>query len=169
MAEFTAQSFMSLFWSYTDDDAAGRDGLDANTLPQIVTLTKGTGAGQCDQVYQRRHTIAEDATLSLNLTTGLHDKLGRSLSYARMKILALKAVWGDSEAIRADLAVAASPLAAWFGDPGFMLPVVAGGGLQFVAPGAIALPVTAGLTDAIELTAVGGDAIVDVVIIGASA
>lgn len=167
--EFTAQAFSSLFWSETDDDLAGRDGLDANTLSLVRVFTRGTGADQADNIYHKRHTILQDSTLSLNLSDGsIHNKLGRSLVYARMKALAISAIW-DSEAIRVDLAVAASPLAAWFDEPGYMLPIVANGGLILVGPGALAFPVTAGLTDAVALTAVGGDAVIDIAILGASA
>lgn len=169
MAEFAVQVNNSVYWNHTDSDLAGRDAVDANSIAYSKTLTRGVGAGQADQVFHRRLVIPSGTMQSLKLSDGsLTDRLGNAVVMDRMKLFQCVSLW-TSDAIACHVGFEASPLAAWFSLPGVYLPLRSDGYLSFGSAGATGFPVTPGVEDSLTFEAVGGDATVDVVIIGASA
>lgn len=169
MAEFSAQINQSIYWNYTDQDAAGRDAVDANTLAYTKTLTRGVGVGQADQVFHKRLVIPSGTMQSLKLSDGsIADRLGNALVMERLKYFEVVSLW-TSDAIACHVGFESSPFASWFAMPGLYLPLRSDGVIVLGSAGATGYPVTAGVEDAITFEAVGGDATIDVAIIGSSA
>lgn len=169
MAELSAQIASSLYWNHTDQDAAGRDSVDANSLAYTKTLTRGSGAGQADQVWHKRLIILSGNTYSINLSDGsIFDRHGSALVLARLKWLGIKSFW-EGTSIRCNVGLESSPFAAWFALTGVYVPLLVDGFFELGSSGAEGYPVTAGEEDTITLEAVGGDVTVDIALLGASA
>jgi|SRR5918993_3027400 hypothetical protein len=60
-------------------------------LQRSVQLSSGTGAGQADRVFTDRRTLAASATEDLDLAGVLLDAFGSTITFARIKGLAIAA------------------------------------------------------------------------------
>lgn len=152
--------------SSTLDLVTSRAPLDYTTA---VSLASGTGANQADRVFADTRTLAASATEDLDLAGVLIDPLGATLTFARVKLVLVKAAAGNVNNVNVTRPASNGvPLFLAAGD-GF--PVRPGGGNLWWSPDATGVAVTAGTGDLLTFTNSGAGTSVtyDIVIIGASA
>jgi hypothetical protein len=141
---------------------------DVNNRTEIE-LTSGTGLGAADMVWSDRRTVAASATDTLDLAASLTGPLGGTLTFARVKLLLVKASSANTHNVVITRPAANGvPL---FSAAGDALAVHPGGLNLWVAPSAAGVVVTAATGDLIDIVNSGAVSSVtyDIVIIGASA
>lgn len=134
-----------------------------------LQLASGVAANQADRMFSDRRTLAPSATEDLDLAGALPDGLGGTAIFARVKILIIKALAANTNALNVTrVATTGFPLFLADGDGLSLRP---GGVLMVAAPDAVAYPVTAATDDTLTFTnsAAGSPVSYDVIIIGASA
>lgn len=141
------------------------------TAPLVYSLQKdlatGTGANQADLLFSDTRTLGPSATEDLDLAGGsLTSPFGATLTFARVKMLLIKAASTNTNDVVVSRAAAGIPL---LGATGDLLPVKPDGGNVWWAPGP-GIVVTPTTADTITITNSAGTTSVtyDVVIIGAS-
>ncbi len=138
-------------------------------ISQNLNFLDGTGAGQVDRMFSDQRSLAASATEDLDLAGSLTDSFGLAVTFARVKLILVRAAAANTNNVNVSRAAANGvPLFLAAGD-GF--PVHPGGAFMWVAPGATGVPVTAGTADLLTFTNGGAGTAVtyDVVILGASA
>lgn len=141
-------------------------------LQFIASLTNGIGAGQADQIFHDRRTIAASANDDLDLAGTLTNAFGQTVTFAKVKAIVVAAaaanvnnvlVGGDATNTFFTYAVAEGD--ALILRPGATFALVAG------SADATGYAVTAGTADLLRLSNSGAGSSVtyDVVIIGTSA
>ncbi len=134
-----------------------------------IDLATGTGADQADLIFSDTRTLTASATEDLDLAGVLTSAFGATLTFARIKLLRVRAAAANTNNVVVSRAAANGvPI---FSAANDAIPVLPGGELWWVAPNAAAIAVTAGTGDLITVTNSAGSTSVtyDVVIIGASA
>jgi len=151
--------------------------LDLSTARDIVAssgeaswdLAFGTAANQANMVWHDQRTLADSATEELDLSGGLTDAFGDSITLARVKAIFIK----TNAASVANLQVggaAANAFINWVGDATDKLIVRgAGGFFMTVGPDATGFAVTAATGDLLKITHDGSDTadiVYDIIVIG---
>lgn len=133
-----------------------------------IDLATGTGLGQADMQWSDTRTLSASGTEDLDLAGSLTGPLGTTLTFARVKLLLVKAAAGNTNDVVLSRAAAGIPLLAATGDA---LPVKPGGLFLWVAPTAAGIVVTPTTADTITVTNSAGTTGVtyDIVVLGASA
>ncbi|MGC5009747.1 hypothetical protein ACLQ2R_03175 [Streptosporangium sp. DT93] len=142
------------------------------SLRQALVLADGAGAGMADRIFHDRRTIAASGSDSLDLAGGLSDPLGVSLSFARLKVLLVRAAAANVNQVLVGGA-ASNAFAAPFGDATDKIKIPPGGTLLLAAGQADATgyAVTASTADLLLIGngGAGSSVTYDIVLIGASA
>jgi len=133
------------------------------------SIANGTGANQADKLFVDSNTLAASGTANLDLAGSLSDAFGASLTFARIKLLAVAAASGNTNDVQ--LTRPGSNGVPLFMAAGDGIVVRPGGLFLWVAPDAVAVPVTAGTGDLLTFTnsAAGSSVTYEVVVIGSSA
>ena len=140
-------------------------------LSYVVTkaLTNGTGANQADRVFSDQRTIAASSNDDLDLAGTLTDAFGATVTFARVKLLLIKAA--DTNVNNVVVGGASSTFATWVTGTSPAVVVRPGGTLLLAASDATAYAVTATSADVLRISnsGAGSSVVYDVVVIGASA
>lgn len=141
-----------------------RPGISAS-LP----YSDGSGAAQANLVFSDTRTLAASGTESLDLSGSLTDAFGVTLTFARIKVIIIKAAAGNTNDVQ--LTRPASNGAPLFMAAGDGIAIKPGGLFVWADPGATGVPITNSTADLITLTNGAGITGVtyDIIIIGASA
>ena len=134
-----------------------------------LTLLTGTGANQSDKEFHDRRTLAGGANEALDLAGSLSDSFGSTLTYLRIKLMAIynRGLVGDE--ILSIGGAAANQFTNWVGDVSDIIKVRPGGALILVAPDATAYAVTAGTGDQLKIANAGAGSVdYDIYLIGSS-
>lgn len=134
-------------------------------LRTVYDLASGTGANQADLIFSdTRSTNATGEVLDLD--GPLTDNFGNTVTFARIKLMMVKA----SAANVVNVSVGGDDWATWAGGTTPTVTVRPGGMLMLVAPDATAYAVTATSADGLKIAAsTTGTVSYDIVLIGASA
>lgn len=157
-------------------DAAHTSALDLATVSdpldfvKTIKLANGTGADQADQLYHDQRTVSASSNEDLDLAGGLSDAFGSTLTFARVKLLAVYAATGNTNNVIVTQP-ASNGVPGLFDAAGDGVVVRPGGLFLWIAPDATAAVVTASTGDLInvENSSSGTSVTYDLVIIGASA
>jgi len=139
-------------------------------LSKAFELANGTGLDQADLMFSDQRTLGPSTSEDLDLAGSLTDAFGNTISFARIKLLALFAAVANGD----NLHVGAASLNQWatlFGAGTDLLVLRPGGAIIAFAPDATGYTVTAGTGDllAIDNQDAGGSATYDIILVGASA
>lgn len=141
------------------------------SLRYAVVLADGSAAGQADRIFHDRRTIAASGSDSLDLAGGLSDPLGASLTFARLKLLLIRAAITNTNQVLVGGAVS-NAFTSPFGDATDKIKIPPGGTLLLAAGQADATgyTVTASTGDLLLLanSGAGSSVTYDIVLIGAS-
>lgn len=139
-------------------------------LVRSLSLTSGTGAGQADRIFDDKRNIAASGTDDLDLAGSLVDALGQTLTFARIKVIAVAAYATNTNNVIVG-AAAANAFVGPFGASTHTVQVRPGGLLLFACQDTTGWAVTAGTGDLLRLAnSAGGTSVdYDICIIGASA
>lgn len=141
---------------------------DHMILNSVYAWPTGTGAGQADLLWHDQRTLAASATEDLDLAAVLSDAFGTVLTFARIKMIIVKAAVANTNNVNVTRPAANGvPIFLAAGDG---VPVLPGGAYWWIAPTATAIAVTAGTGDLLTITnsAAGTSVTYDIVLIGAS-
>lgn len=132
-------------------------------------LISGTGANQADKVWADQRTIAASSNDDLDLAGTLTDAFGATVTFARVKMLLVKAA--DTNTNNVIVGGASSTFATWVTGTSPAVVVRPGGLLVLAASDATAYAVTATSADTLRISNSGAGSTVsyDIVVIGASA
>lgn len=130
----------------------------------------GTGAGEADQVFADRRTLAANSSEELDLAGTLTDALGNTVELATVRALLIEAAAGNTNPV----VVGGASSNAWsapFDADDNTLSVRPGGLILLVAPDATGYPVTADTGDLLQIANGGSGSSVtyDITIIGSGA
>lgn len=134
-----------------------------------MPFLQGVGAGQADMIFSDNRTVAPSATDALDLAGSLPGPFGGTLTFARIKMVAIYAVLGNTN--NCNFVMPAANGVPLFLAAGDGLPVHPGGGFVWYAPSAAGVVVTAGTGDLLNVVNSGAGTSVtyDLIIVGASA
>ena len=157
-------------------EATHTSGLDLATVSdpldflRRIELASGTGASQADQVWHDQRTLSASASEDLDFAGSLADAFGSTLTFARIKLLAVYAAAANTNNVVVTQDSSAG-VAGIFTGASEGVSVRPGGIFLWVAPDATAAAVTATSADLITFTnsSSGTSVTYDVVVIGASA
>lgn len=137
------------------------------TVMKTISLAHGTGANQADKVYSQQYSIATGATQSIDVAGSLTDSMGVAFTPARIKAIYI----GSAAANTTNLTVFGDAAhVPFFGTVATSFTMRPGGAFLLVDPGATGYVVTASTGDIIKIiNAAGATAVVDLVIVAASA
>ena len=140
-----------------------------HALQSILNLTSGTGSGAADMVWSDTRTVNASSTDSLDLAGSLTGALGTTLSFARIKLVAVTAASGNTNNVV--VTRPASNGVPLFSAAGDALPVRPGGVFVWACTDATGVAVTAGTGDLLDIVNSGAGTSVaySIVVIGASA
>lgn len=168
-ATLTTKITGSLTATYKNDlDLASRDIVHVMSLG--LTLASGTGSGQANMAWSDTRTLAASTTEDLDLAGALTDGTGATLTFARVKVIAVKAATANTNNVLVGGA-AATQFVGWVSDATDKVVVRPGGLLLLYAPDATAYPLTGGASDFLRIGNSGAGTGVDysIVLIGSSA
>jgi len=159
-----------------DINATYQDSLDLSTVKDFLsavfsdTLASGIGADQADRLWHDQRTLAASASENLDLAGGLTDAFGNTLTFARVKLIYIKAAAANTN----NVVVGGHATAAfvnWVADATDKVNIRPGGVFLLFAPDATAYVITAGTGDLLTVAnSAGGSSVVyDIVIVGAAA
>lgn len=139
-------------------------------LQSLFALASGVLAGQADRIFSDTRTIAPSGTDDLDLAASLVDIFGATITFVRVKLIAVRAAAANAN----NVVIGAAASNQFFGPYGANTHTenVRPGGLSLkVAPDVTAWTVTAGTGDLLRIANGGAGTSVtyDIVIIGASA
>jgi len=134
-----------------------------------INIGNGTGANQADRLFVDSNTLAASGTANVDLAGTATDPFGATLTFARIKAVLIGAASDNTNDVQVTRPASNGvPLFMAAGDGIIVRP---GGFFAWVAPDAVAVPVTAGTGDLLTFTnSAGGTGVTyEVVIIGSSA
>ena len=165
-------------------EATAKKATDLTVPSETLNLTKtlkfifGTGAGQVDQVFHDRRTLAGGASEELDLAGALTNAFGATVTFAKIKGIAIinrsnETLDGHSPT-DADLDIggaAANAFQGPFVDSSDKLNLAAGAPLLIAKPDADGWTVTAGTGDLLKIENKDGseEAVYDIVLVGEAA
>jgi len=134
------------------------------------TVANGTGANQADLVFRGQRTLALSTSEDLDLAGSLTDAYGATITFARVKMIYVKAASTNGGNIIIGGA-AANTFVGSFSDASDKVELAAGQMYQVTAPDATGWAVTAGTADILKVENDDGAAVgtYDIIIVGASA
>lgn len=140
------------------------------TLPWGNTWSDGTGSGMADQVWTDTRTIAISGTDDLDLAGVLVNALGATLTFARIKLIAVTADPANANNVIIG-AAASNQFVGPFGASTHTHAIKPGGFYATAAPGATGWPVTAATADLLRIANSGAGTSVNysILLVGASA
>lgn len=134
-----------------------------------LLLTNGPGANQADRLFTDHRVVTASATDSLDLSGALTDAFGVTVTFARVKFVAvIAAPTNTNNVVVTRPATNGVPL---FSAASDACPVRPGGFIAWGAADATAVPVTAGTGDLLDIVnSAGGTSVeYDIIVIGCSA
>lgn len=140
-------------------------------FPGQVLLADGTGAGQANQVYRARRTLAASAFEDLDLSgAALQNPFGTNIAFARIKAVGIAALAANVN----NVVIGGAPSNAWVGPFGAATHTKAvrpGGFELWACSDATGWPVTATTADLLRIAnSAGGSSVTyDILLIGATA
>lgn len=143
---------------------------DALDYTERLAWSSGTGANAADMLWHDTRTLTASATENLDLAGGLTNSFGATQTFARIKLLMVKAASANTNNVLVG-GDATSTFLTWVVAENDAVVVRPGGLLLLHAPDATAYAVTATTGDLLMITNSAGSTSVtyDIVIIGASA
>lgn len=134
-----------------------------------MPFLQGVAAGQADMIFSDNRTVAPSATDALDLAGSLAGPFGGTLTFARIKMVAIFAAAGNTN--NCNFLMPASNGVPLFLAAGDGLPVHPGGGFIWYAPSAAGVVVTPATGDLLNVVnSAGGTSVTyDLIIVGASA
>lgn len=134
-----------------------------------MPFLQGVAAGQADMIFSDNRTVAPSATDALDLAGSLAGPFGGTLTFARIKMIAVFAAVGNTN--NCNFLMPASNGVPLFLAAGDGLPVHPGGGFIWYAPSAAGVVVTPATGDLLNVVnSAGGTSVTyDLIIVGASA
>lgn len=138
-------------------------------IEKVITLVNGTGAGAADKVYFASRTLGATSTEILDLAGVLADPYGSTLTFAKVKLIAIV----NTDTTDGDNLYVGPDATAGWGTAGFVLDasdrviVPADGCLLWYDPNGVA--VTAGSADELYVATPVGAVVYKVLIVGTSA
>lgn len=162
----TVKGLVKLAATQTSAADQGTASFPAN-LSRILDLTDGTTANKADLMFTDTRTTA---TESLDLAGSLADIYGNTITFARIKLIMIKAASANTVDIHVGGA-ATNQFVNWVADASDKVVVKPGGCFLLFAPDATAYAVTAGTGDDLKIAASDGTTSIsyDIALIGASA
>lgn len=140
--------------------------------PQLFDWSSGTGAEQADKIWHDRRTIAVSTNDDIDLAGGISDPFGATITFARLRLLLLKADDANVQNITVGNA-AANPWGAGstpYGAAATTTRLTPGMMHLFIAQSATGMAVSAGSADVLRLAnGAGSEVIYNIVAIGCSA
>lgn len=137
------------------------------SLVKAIALANGTGANQADKAFSAQYSIATGATQSIDLQASLTDAMGVAFLPARVKAIYIGSAAANTTVLTL-LGDAASVL--FLGTAATTMGLRPGGCFLLCNPDVTGNVVTATTGDIVKIVnAAGATAVVDVVIIAASA
>lgn len=135
-----------------------------------INLATGTGANQSDRIWSDERTLTASSTEDLDLTGTLVDPFGATLTMARVKLVVVYALPGNTNNVVLGNA-ASNGWVGPFGAATHTIAVKPGGLIAMIAPDATGWPVTAGTGDLLHVanSAAGTSVTYDIAVIGSSA
>src|SRR5262245_37171162 len=118
-------------------------------ITEALTLAAGTGLDQADRIFHDRRTLSASATENLDLAGVLTDIFGDALSFARIKLIYVKAAAANTNNVL--VGGAASNAFPFLGDATDIVPLKPGEWFVKVTGSATAWPVTAGTGDILKV------------------
>jgi len=129
-------------------------GLDWTTL-----LSTGTGANQASQVWTDTRTLSASATENLDLAGSLTNAFGETVTFTRVKVLAIKAASGNTNNVQVQRGSSNGVTLFLAASDGFELRP--GAFALFVIPDSTAVAIAAGTSDILTITNSAGSTSVD--------
>lgn len=150
--------------------------IDLGTVAQALlygptyVFADGTGADQIKQVFADTRTISASSNEDLDLAGGLTNALGQSITFTKIRAIAIKASPSNTNNVLVGGAASAQ-FASWVGDATDVVVVRPGGLLVLVAPDATGYAVTATSADLLRIANSAGSTSVsyDIVLLGTTA
>jgi hypothetical protein len=141
-----------------------------HALKKVLELLEGTGNKQADLIFSDERSLAASGSEELDLAGSLVDALGNTLTFARIKLVAIFAKSDNPENVQVGGA-GSNGFVTPFADASDVVVVRPGGWLLLAAPDATAYVVTADTGDLLKIAngGAGGSVTYEIVIIGASA
>ncbi len=132
-------------------------------------LASGVGANQADKLFTDQRTLAASGTENLDLAGSLVDAFGATLTFVKLKLLAIFAAGGNTNTV--DVTRPATNGVPLFNAASGGLSVRPGGAFIWFSPDLTGVAVTAGTGDLITVTNGGAGTSItyDVFIVGTSA
>lgn len=143
-------------------------GKAALSYAKSMSLGSGAGLGQADRMWTDQRTLAASGTENLDLAGALVDAFGATVTFARIKLVAVTASAANTNNVNfIREATNGVPLFLALGDG---IPVKPGGGFAWWAPDATGIAVTAATGDLLTVTNSGAGTGVtyDIIVIGAA-
>lgn len=138
-------------------------------ISQLVQLATGTSAGQADRMYTGTRTLTASATEDLDFAAGVLDFQGNAITFARIKLLYVKAAVGNVNNVV--LGAGTNPWVTLLNSTGTVTLRPGAGHLNWAGVAdATGYAVTAGTGDVLKvLNSAGGTSVsYDIAVIGAS-
>lgn len=147
--------------------------IDLGTVAQALlygptyVFSDGTGADQIKQVFADTRTLTASSTEDLDLAGGLTNALGQSITFTKIRAIAIKASSSNTNNVLVGGAASAQ-FATWVGNSSDIVVVRPGGLLVLVAPDATGYEVTATSADLLRIGNSAGSTSVsyDIVLLG---
>lgn len=122
---------------------------DSLAMKLLDTWTNGVGANQINQVWHDNRSIASGGNDDLDLAGGLTGAFGQTITFARIKVLA---IFNKSDDNVLEIGAAGTnPLSTLFADTTDKIIIRPGGGILLVAPDATGYAVTGGSADVLRV------------------
>ena len=130
-------------------------------------FTDGTGANQAKVAFADERTLTASSSENLDLAGGLTDAFGNTITFTKIKALAVQASSGNTNDVLVGGA-ASNGFITWVGDATDVVKVKPGGMFVIVAPDSTGLAVTAGTGDILKIANSAGSTSVTykIVVIG---
>lgn len=122
----------------------------SGTVTLALTLADGVGANQANLMWFDSNTLAASTNVDLDLAAGLTDSFGNTLTFVKVKAIAVKAAAGNTNNVLVGGA-ASNQFASFFGDVSDKLVVQPGGAFGIATPGLNGYGVTAGTGDLLRI------------------
>lgn len=134
-----------------------------------MVLLSGTGAGQADWAFSETRSIAASSTFDYDLSGVLTDVFGTTITFARIKAIAVFADAGNTNNVVLG-AAAGTQFLGPYGGATFTSHVRPGGMVLHAAPDVTAWPVVGAASDLFRITnsAAGTAVLFDIIFIGCS-
>lgn len=141
----------------------------AQATTWTVPFTDGTGINQADRLWTDTRTLTASSSENLDLAGGLTDPYGATITFARIRLMLVRADGGNTNNVIVGGA-ASNPWATWAGGTAPTVTVPPGGCFVIAAPGTTGFTVTAATGDILKVlnSGAGTSVTYTIVLLGAS-